>query len=294
MFGRKKGQEDDPFAALKQGVAYQSTPTTTIEGMPGTGLGDAPEIPPLAGPPAAATVPPPPATAPAPPPMMGPTSQTGVRPRRPMLVRSYANSSVSGPARIITTLIVVGVVLGIVIPIVSSTTRSLNSIKIPKFNFGSATSAGGATSAPATPKPPPIVNYLNAGSLRSGLSRIAKQFPGARLSTLRLDAHSLDATATIPHHGVKNIDFTATGTFITSGAAAGGRAIPVAAIPPSAVTRIVTGMKRRFHVPKSRIDYTVLNWFAGERPQWITFSKAPSHPGFAANVDGTGLHALGS
>ena len=46
------------------------------------------------------------------------------------------------------------------------------------------------------------------------------------------------------------------------------------------------------HVPASRIDYMVISSPPGLAPQWIVFSKAPSHPGFAATLSGAGLHRI--
>jgi len=41
-----------------------------------------------------------------------------------------------------------------------------------------------------------------------------------------------------------------------------------------------------------RIDYMVISSPPGLPTQWIVFSKAPSHPGFAATLSGASLHRL--
>jgi hypothetical protein len=51
-------------------------------------------------------------------------------------------------------------------------------------------------------------------------------------------------------------------------------------------------MKQQFHVPPNRIDYVVLSMLPGLAPEWIAFTKAPSHPGYGAKPDGLGLHKL--
>lgn len=316
MFGRKKAEEEDPFAALKQGGTYQSASTTTVEGIPGSGLGEEPTIMPAPAPatpvapsgtPGAPTIsstfaPAPPATptapaptrAPAPPTLTGGTRQTKIRPMRAMRVNAFGMSRGVGPGRLIAWLVVLGIGAAIVVPIISTTRNAIHAFSVPSFGFPNTTGNPG-TSIPVAPPAPNrsrATNYLKAAGLRSGLRSIAKRFPGAGVTNLRIDAHSLD-TFVFPRHGaVKSVDFTSTGTFISSGASTGQKPTPVSAIPVSAVPRIVAAMKRQFHVPPSRIDYMVLGTFAGSAPEWVAFSKAPSHPGFAASLDGTGLHRL--
>jgi hypothetical protein len=303
VFGRKKVEQEDPFAALKQGGTYQSAPVTTVAGIPGSGLGDEPTIVPLAAPtpvapsatPTAPNPAPTPAAQPTPPPLVGATRQTGVRPNRSMRVNSFGMTRASGGTRLIIWLVTLGIIAAIVIPIVSTTSNAIHSIHIPSFSFPSITTLGPGTKVPATPTTPNAhraTNYLKPAGVRSGLRLIAKRFPGASVTNLRLDANSLDAFVFPRHGGVKDLSIASTGTFISSGSSTGEKPIPVSAIPVSAIPRIVSALKRQFHVPPSRIDYTVLSTIPGLSAQWITFSKGPSHPDFAANLDGTGLHRL--
>jgi len=184
------------------------------------------------------------------------------------------------------------VIAAVVVPVA---VVSNSSVQVPSFapvittsQPSTATTAG----KKAAPAPHAATSYLTLAGLRAGLAHIARLAPGARLTIVRVAADSLSADAALPHGRNKEIIFEPTGTFVVSGPSTGERPIPMSQIRPTAVTRIVAEMRRRFRVPANRIDYIVLSSPTGAPTQWITFTKAPSHPGFAASLDGTGLARL--
>jgi hypothetical protein len=178
----------------------------------------------------------------------------------------------------------------IVIPVVGSISHAVHGISVPSFSISTASPAPSTASpSPAAPRP---VSYLTPAGLRAGLAHLKRLVPGASVILLRLDANSLNATAVGRNGVAKQVYFSPTGTFVTSAAAAGERPVPLSQVRPAAVARIVSGMRSQFHVPASRIDYMVISSPPGLAPQWIVFSKAPSHPGFAATLSGAGLHRI--
>jgi hypothetical protein len=300
MFGRKKAADEDPFAALKQDGTYQSQPTTTVEGIPGSGLEDEPTVVANAAPiPVAPPVAPPtPTSAPTPtsttpPPAFG-SSQATRRPSRAS-VRSYRGKrSGGGRSSRVTSLIVLGVFAAIVIPVISNATHAVHSFSVPAFTVPNFTTPSVTLPAvPKAPKPPRATNYLRPGGLRLGLRRIARRFPGARVTNLRVDDNSLDAFVYPRTGGVKDLHLSAAGTFVVSSPSPGEKPIAIAAIPLAAVPRIVAAMGSQFHIPASRIDYIVLSTSPGLPPEWIAFAKNKAHTGYAASLDGTGLHRIG-
>jgi hypothetical protein len=286
MFGRKKVEEQDPFAALKQDGTYQSSPTTTFEGVSEAGIGDPPAAPTFAPAPPTSSV-----TAPQP--VTPPTPKRRTR-NRTVVVSPFGIGRRSGPGGLIVGLVMLGIFAAIAIPIISSTSNAIHSIRIPSFGFGGAVTNGVGRGAGgvAGPKAPRTTNYLRPAALHAGLKKIAHLFPGARLTNLRIDSASLSAEVVRPHRATKDIVFSPSGEAVSAGGSTGEHPIPVSAIAGSAVARILAGMRRQFHVPAKRIDYIVLEWLPGLSPQWITFTKARSD--FGANLNGTGLHSLGS
>jgi hypothetical protein len=276
MFGRKKAADEDPFAALKEGGIYQSTPTTTVAGIPGSGLDEEPVV--VAG---AAPVP--------------------VDARRGMRTRSIPTMRVSpsgmrrasGPGRLVLWLVILGVLAGIVIPIISSASHAIRSFSIPSFSVPSPSIPSFSTPAPKPRKPQAPASYLTPAGTRAGLARIAKRFPGARVTNLRIDSTSMDAFVYVKGGGIKDLTMNASGTFISSGAGTGERPIAISAVPAGAVARIVRAMRSRFHIPASRIDYTVLTTLSNLPPRWITFAKGSAHTAYAAALDGSDLQKLG-
>jgi hypothetical protein len=186
---------------------------------------------------------------------------------------------------------VLGALAAIAIPLISKATHSIHSFTVPSFtvpNFNTPT-----ITQPKVPKRPRATDYLKSAGLRIGLRRIARQFPGARVSNLRVDRNSLDAFVFPRHGGVKDLHLSASGTSVTSTSSPGEKPIAIAAIPVGAVPRIVTAMRRQFHIPPSRIDYIVLSTIPNLPVQWIAFARNKAHTGYAAALDGAGLHKLG-
>jgi hypothetical protein len=255
MFGRQRKDDEDPFAALKDGGTYQSTPMT-VPSVGDSGLG--------ADPPVGHAVPPPPVVR---------TPSSRVRSR----------GSGYGPQiwlRVASFGIIAAVALAV--PLLTAHHASHSTFSVPSFNFG-----GGS---PTSPTPHAVhVNYLTPHALGSGLARIEKLAPGARVSLLRIDDHSLSVTA-VPRHGrSKLIYFGPTGTFVTPTSSTGQVPVAISQIRPGVIRRLVAGMRSRFHVPPRRIDYIVLSSPQGSGAHWVLFTKAPSRTGYIASVSGGGL-----
>ncbi len=276
MFGRRKDDED-PFAALKDGGTYQSQPTTVPDvgagGLPGQSSQSvtAPSVSASPGiaapPPALPALPAPPATP------LG--SLPALRPRQS---RRYGGSG-RGPMILLRLAIPAVVIAAIAIPAINMR-HSIHSFSVPSFSTPS--------SIPATPTPAPArsVSYLTPRGVRAGLARISKLAPGARLTLLRVDGHSLSAIATLHGRGAKLIYFGPTGTTVTGTASPGQDPIALSQIRPNVVGRLMAAMHARFHVPASRIDYMVISSPPGLSPHWIIFSKAPARHGYSAALGG--------
>lgn len=302
MFGRRK-DEDDPFAALKDGVTYKSEPTT-VAGLGSTDLAPDP-LNPLTAP--ADTGPAPPLTAATasasasasgmPP---GPSSTPQATLRAPGTanvgsasaygaVRRTTRSSYSGFG--LGTVIRLGFVLvvlaAVAIPIISAS-KAGHSTNVPSLNFGSTTSP----STSATPGTPKRVTYLSPAGVSAGLAHLKKVAPGARVSLLRIDSKSFNAIVVRRHQGAREIFFGPGITLTTSAPAVSERPVPLSAVRPAVVGRLIAEMHSRFHVPPGRIDYMVISSPPGLPTQWIVFTKAPSHPGYGATLGGAGLHKL--
>ena len=286
MFGRRKSEED-PFAALKDGGTYQSSPMTVPD--IGVGLGGETHSEGAEAAPQAQAASQAPAA-----PSIRTTAQTSMptmtAPQRSGLGSAFSYGGATrtrragfGAVRLVFVLIVLA---AIAIP-VFSISKSVHSVSIPSFNFGSS------TPSPATPGPttPRNVSYLTPTGVRAGIAHLKRVVPGAGVVLFRIDATSLSATA-VGRHVAKEVYFGPTATFVTSAPATGERPVPISQVRPAVVGALVAQMNRRFHVPPRRIDYMVISSPAGLPAQWIVFSKAPSHPGFAATLTGAGLHQL--
>jgi hypothetical protein len=284
MFGRRKSDDEDPFAALKDGGTYQSSPMTVPD--IGVGLGDSQGAQAATQAQAASQA------------QAAPSIQTTGQTTMPTMtapqtsgfgsVSSYGGAirtrrSGFGAVRLVVVLIVIAAVA---IPVLSIT-KSVHSVSIPSFNFGSSTTAP-ATSAPSAPH---HVSYLTPAGVRAGIAHLRRVVPGARVVLFRIDAKSLSATA-VGRHGAKEVYFGPTGSLVSSAPATGERPVPISQVRPAVVATLIAQMNRRFHVPPRRIDYMVISSPPGLPTQWIVFSKAPSHPGFAATLTGAGLHRL--
>lgn len=268
MFGRRKNEED-PFAALRDGGSYDSAPSAVADA--GASFGE--QVEPTQAPSASQ---PRPARPPG-----------GVRRRRSSVDVGFW--TVLALRLAFPLIVIAGVGFGVA--------HSLHSaFNVPTVTFGSG--AAPASTAPATgaqpsPAPATAVSYLTPAGLRAGLTVAAKVVPGATLTVLRIDADSLSATATLPSGVVKELYFGPSGTDVLPGAATGERPVPLSVIRPGVVGRLVAEMDQRFHVPADRIDYMVISSPPGLPAAWIVFVKSPSHPGFSATLSGAHLARLG-
>jgi hypothetical protein len=294
MFGRGRKDNEDPFAALKNGGTYQSTPST----LPDLGLGgDAPSVSPSVSPSPAQPM----ATSQQPARSMTaspvnysspPASPTTPRSRR--ITRATGGYSPGARAgwrlgTIVFVLIVVGAVVG-------SVHHTVNEVKIPSFTFntGGVTTpgSGNGTTSPATVAPRPV-SYLTAHGLRAGLAEVKRLSHGAKeVTLLRLDGRSLITYATRPNGSESQIDISPGGTFVSSANDSGERPVPVSKIKPNVLGALMTQMHRRYHVPLSRIDYAVVSSPAGEAPSWLVFVKNASHQAYAAPLEGGTLKPI--
>jgi hypothetical protein len=312
MFGRRKKEDEDPFAALRDGSTYQSTPTTFTglgstglesNGLPSSGLassglgssglgssglgfsGVAPDAP-------AAKVSVPPSRA-----TQAPSVTAAARPARawpsPPTPRRAGRSGRSAPRR--TARGVRFVVFGIVFAVIAiNVVRSIHT-----SSSGSVTSttlappsAPPSTSTPATPpaKRGPV-SYLTPNGLRAGLAEVKKLAPGAGLTLLRVDARSFLATAALRNGGGKSISLEPSGTFVFATGTAGAHPVPVSAIKPNAMGRLTTNLNHHFHVRPNQIDYMVVSSASGA--EWFIFTKVRSHQQFSASLNGGDLTAIG-
>jgi hypothetical protein len=277
VFGWRKDDED-PFAALKQGGTYQSAPTTAAD----IGFSDQPAsvgsaVPVVTAPPPAPTTPQAPVSpSPGVPPSLG----------APPKLRRMRGSGSGLP--VVRLLVVAGVIAAIVIPVATSVKHAVNSIKVPTFNFGQTSTTQSFSDHGAGE-----ANYLQVANVRAALARVRRLVPGARVNLLRVDATSFNVNA-VGRGVAKEIYFGPSGTLVASGVSAGQNGVPIAQVRPSAIARIISGMRQRFHIPASRIDYIVLSSPAGLPPTWIAFSKNAGHTGYRASLSGGGLKRLGT
>jgi hypothetical protein len=300
MFGRRKRSDDDPFAALKGGGStYQSDPTVAVPGIPGSSevsaaplqappvtIGGARPAPVSIGGPGAS--PPPPRATPRTVPRVNAPRVTAARARR---------SRRKFPFWVILPVIAVLSVIGAVNKSTSNSNSSAGAGAGPSsvtVTGGTATSSSSSSSVTSSgsgtsSKPKGPTSYLTTANLSAGLARVEKMAPGSKLLDLRLDAMSLDATV-VGHGGVKSIDFGPYGTFVSTGASTGSRAISYSSIHPSVVPRLIAELHRAFHVPPSHVNYVVAFWFPGLAPFWGIYLKAPSTADYEASLTGAGLH----
>ena len=307
MFGRKKGEEEeDPFAALKQGSTYESAPTTASDIGLGSEMVDTPPSATLPQQsvtvqPSSVAMPPPAPALPAPPP-----SSLFTEPERPpappspppTAIGSYRPSRMTQRRRtygygapVIVRLAIFGVLIAAIgIPIATSIKSAVHSIKIPSLNFGQTSTSGSTGSSGASPAPPKPVNYLRAAGLRAGLTRIRRIEPGARLTLLRVDSDSLSVNASRPGHGNRQIYFGPSGTNVSVTSSTGQVPVPMSKVNPNALASLVSQLARRYHV--RHVDYAVLTSPPGLPPSWILFAKTAAHTGYSATLSGQGLRPL--
>lgn len=207
----------------------------------------------------------------------------------PASVEAQLISDVAGSR--VRTVVIAGIfvvcIAAVAIPLIAvgNTIRSVSQAVFAKP--GPTPTVAHGSPAPSPPAKHP--SYLTAAGARSGLAQLAGLAPGARLSLIRIDATSITATAQLTSGASKLLVIGPTGKFALPTAPTGERPIPLSQIRPAVVAKLVAQMRSRFHVPAARIDYMVLNSAPGLPVHWILFSKAPSHSGFTANLNGTHL-----
>jgi hypothetical protein len=81
---------------------------------------------------------------------------------------------------------------------------------------------------------------------------------------------------------------------VLSTSANGEHPIAIAQIKPAVVDRLLSPMKKRFHIAPGQLDYMVLSSPSGLATQWVLFAKGPTHPGFTAFLNGSGLGRIPS
>src|SRR5689334_13963037 len=213
MFGRRKDDED-PFAALKDGGTYKSEPTT-IAGLGSTELAPDPLNPLTApadsGPPpglgATATPTAPQAPRPAPSPSANQQMLSAAANQQMNAALAYSASrrgrrSSFGGLSVAIRLAVFAIVLGaIAIPIVSAVNH-VHSVSVPSFNFGSASNPS-TTANPSSPTTHKQITYLTSAGVAAGIAHLKKVAPGAKVKLLRIDAKSFNAIVVRPGHSTK-------------------------------------------------------------------------------------------
>jgi hypothetical protein len=252
MFGRRR-QDEDPFAALRDGSTYKSAPSTIDATRPATS-----------------------------------TAALDIQRRRRRGAGILGTQII---VRLMVVGIMIAVIAVPLLSIVSAnrSATSVPSISVPSVSFGPSSGPAQAALVPPTANP---VSYLTPAGVRAGLRRVAKLVPGAGLVLLRVDATSLSATAMLPNGAAKLVYIGPSATLVTAGPQTGETPIPISQISPSVVGRLVLEMGRRFHVAPRQIDYMVISSPAGLPAHWIVFSKAPAHPGFSATLSGAGLSRI--
>jgi hypothetical protein len=267
VFGRRKVQDEDPFAALKQSGTYQSTPSTsTLPGIPGSAEGPGPARPRKAARAA-------PSTARAAPRAGAPKRRRG-RPgygRHVFLLRFLAP------------VVAVGAAIAF-----SSIHNAGHSPSIASINNAPGLSPGGGVSI--THAPPSPTSYLTTANLAAGLARVQRMAPGSRLLNLRIDSTSLDAELAERGGGAKEISLAPSGNYDIPLTNMNLPSFPFSDVRPAVIPRLLAELQRRFHVHLGRVDYAVVDAFAGGPPSWDLFLK--NGKGYIASISGAHLQAI--
>jgi hypothetical protein len=249
VFGGRKQDEEDPFAALKDGGRYSGRPVRQPTGIPGTGI-EPTEVPP-------------------------PRPLPGRRPATPVRPRTDATA-----ARRRGVLLLVAMVCGVVAAALVGALAGHISKPITAVHVGPG---AGGSSFPTAPVRP--THYLTAAGLAQGLAQVERTVPGVQgVSLLRIDATSLSVNAKVSGAVYKNVVFGPYGTFVTANASTGQRYIRIASIEPQAVPRLQAAMQRQYGVAPREIDYMVLDWIPGLVPQWVLYTRAQK--GYVASMSG--------
>jgi hypothetical protein len=296
MFGRRKADED-PFAALKEGGTYHSSPLS----LPEFGLGDDAPTGPSATPqsPAGSISATPVATTTSssstslPPGSSPPTSPPPTSSGRRYKSSTVPFRSAYGFGRGVGwawRLLIVAIVSVVIGSTVLGVSHSVHSVKIPSFNFNTGdvttTSPGGSTTGGGGTSAPRPVAYLTPRGLRAGLTHVARLAHGAKLTLLRVDARTLSVYATRPNGQTSHIYLSPAVTFVSPAAKPGEVPVRASSIRPSVLGELIAQLHRRFGVPAGRIDYMVVSSPSGQPPQWVAFVKNRSHQGYVAPLGG--------
>jgi hypothetical protein len=271
MFKRSKDDED-PFAALKGGGTYHSEPAA----VPST-----PTAWPTAGA-ASAT----PGSTPTPMPR-----STAPRPRR---TRRTGMGIFGWMAIPITIAVLAGVAVLLLATVGSSSNSGVAPVKSVSVAHHSVahqqpqpnTTGGGAP----TPHRTQTADYLTAAGLKSGLAELAKLSPGARILDLKVTSAQLTGIMQRPNHSVELVSVSPGARFTAGAGPTGEHPLPISAIHPAVVAKLVTEMHHHFGVPPSRIDYMVAFWFPQAIAEWEVFVKGDSMHPYLATLAGAQLH----
>jgi hypothetical protein len=263
VFGRDKRDDEDPFAALKEGGTYHSTPTETIRGIPGS-----------------ASAAPPGATAST----HAARSQARPQARRRRAARRARSRRRGGPALLLLRL---AIPLGVAI-IVIAAAHSSSSVQTPNISPTSPVAGFGAPGAVSVSRP---TSYLSAKGLAAGLAHVKRLAPGSKLLLLRIDSHSLVATVTRGHGQAEEILLEPTSTLKESAGSGGSGGISFSQIRPAVPSHLIEQMGKRFHVRKRHINYLVADAFPGLPPMWGVYLTNGTN--YQASLSGAGLHKNG-
>jgi hypothetical protein len=267
VFGRRKEEDEDPFAALKQSGTYQSTPSTrTLPGIPGSTEGPEPVRPRTARRAAPSTA------------RAAPRAGTPKRRR-------------SGPRygrhvfllRFLAPVVAVGAAIAF-----SSIHNAGQSPSITSINNAPGLSPGGGVSIPHAPPGP--TSYLTTANLTAGLARVQRMAPGSRLLNLRIDSTSLDAEVAEHGGGAKEISLAPSGNYDITLTNMDLPSFPFSDVRPAVIPRLLAELQRRFHVHRGQFDYAVADAFSGAAPSWNLFLK--NDKGYLASISGAHLQAI--
>jgi hypothetical protein len=282
VFGRRKDDED-PFAALKDGGTYTSSPL-----VPDIGIGDSsPLTPPTPTQPqerALTQVPERVAVNPSSP--SGAALASMLRAAVPSL-RRRTGIAAFPVWRIVKGAIVLLVVVPIVISVIAAVLAVHHATTLPSITSATPVSPvvpNGSTS-PAS--------YLAPAGLRAGLAHVARVAPRARLSLLRVDANSLTAIVALPNGHGKEIYFGPSTTAVLP-ERGGAPSIPISRIHPAAVARIERDLSVRFHVAPRAITSMILGSLGSLGVRWTVLTSVRGPSTFTAALSGAHLRRFGT
>jgi hypothetical protein len=275
VFGRRKDEDEDPFAALKQGGTYQSAPSTpTLPGIPGSTDQPEPVRPRTTVRAASSTARAASSTARAAPKAGAGKRRRGGGPRYGRHVFLL---------RFLAPVVAVGAAIAF-----SSIHNAGHSPSITSINNAPGLSPGGGVSI--THAPPRPTSYLTTANLTAGLARVQRMAPGSRVLNLRIDSTSLDAEVAVHGGNAKEISLSPSGDYDISLTNLNLPSFPFSDIRPSVIPRLLAELQRRFHVHLAQFDYAVADAFAGSAPTWGLFLK--NDKGYLASISGAHLQPV--